>query len=235
MTAGAALTATGIGAVIGVPLIAHGADVAISGARSLVDGEYHRTFTSEYILQKGLGMSERSAEITDMIISFVGGIAKAGQAGLKALARSASKQPYTTAAIPDALGVTSPLGDITLDAGLSGAEKAATLTHEGVHRLLTPLGSGAFSSFRRSIGNWGYFKVDLFRWMEEGLAESAGQGSWLKGFRWINKVGPLPKPYGYSINVGKALVQGEILLFGEAGTIYGGYKLSHFLLGDKNK
>jgi hypothetical protein len=119
ISAGYALTATGLGAILGVPLILHGADTAISGLRSLADGENHRTFTSEYLLQKGLGLSKGGSEAVDTAIGFLGGVAKglmkAGQWGLKPLAKWASKQPYVEDFLPyKAVGHTSWGGKITI-------------------------------------------------------------------------------------------------------------------------
>ncbi|XHX76331.1 MAG: SpvB/TcaC N-terminal domain-containing protein [Stenomitos frigidus ULC029] len=76
---GAVLCATGIGCIIGAPLIAHGADNLQSGVRQVVSGEHVRTLTSEYLLEKGLGLSSTQAELVDAAISIGSGVALGGR------------------------------------------------------------------------------------------------------------------------------------------------------------
>ena len=183
---GAVLTATGIGAIIGVPLIAHGADVTQSGVRQLITGEPVRTFTSEYLLQKGLGLSERTSEWIDAGISIVAGFAQAARAGLTRLASNAR----ISAARGWSFGLTrnGALGETLIDGRIiinprtmAAGEFMPTFTHEGVHRLLTPLGSGTLTTARQGLKAWGYQYSNILRVTEETLAEAAATGSWWRG------------------------------------------------------
>ncbi|MGB0126249.1 MAG: hypothetical protein WBP72_01335, partial [Rhodocyclaceae bacterium] len=78
--------------------------------------------------------------------------------------------------------------------GLSGADLAETVSHEGVHRLLTPLGSGAVNSVRQNVAIWMYGHSRILRLAEEFIAESVATGSLIRGARlttgyWANSPG----------------------------------------------
>lgn len=232
ITAGAALCATVIGCIVGAPLVAHGVDVGISGVRSIISGEYTRTFTSKYLLEGALGLSEGTAEIVDTVISLAGGMVRLAQTGLSRLSNLASKQPWKYGQVPNnANGITSWGGEITIKNGLSGTQLVETVTHEGVHRLLAPIGTSRLAVARQGLKRWGAQHSDLLNFLEEGIAQSAATGSWVQGFRWVNQ--PVQR-MGYGITTPRMIAEGTGYVLGTAGLSYGAYKLSksYFSSGD---
>jgi RHS repeat-associated protein len=88
---GTATSWTGVGAVGGALVAAHGLDVAISGARQMVSGEDTSSFTSQAM--QAAGVSKGKADLVDAGVSIVGslgaGVAtKAAARGATALARA---------------------------------------------------------------------------------------------------------------------------------------------------
>lgn len=80
---GAALSATGLGAIIGVPLIALGADNVQSGVRQAVSGESTKSFLQLGL--EGTGLSESNAAIASLLVNLgvgvTAGLAQAGKLG----------------------------------------------------------------------------------------------------------------------------------------------------------
>ncbi len=122
--------------------------------------------------------------------ALIGNIAQIGytgaQLGLRALAARGAAHGSTATTSGSLLsssgnyGVTSSAGAITVDASLTGTQLTETLVHEGVHRLLTPLGTDALTVARQNLGAWGYSNSHLLRFTEELLAESAATGNILR-------------------------------------------------------
>lgn len=68
---GTTLSSTGLGAVVGVPVILHGADTFQAGMRQAMSGEEVDTYTSQGL--QGLGMSPQAANLVDAGIGLVAG------------------------------------------------------------------------------------------------------------------------------------------------------------------
>jgi hypothetical protein len=69
---GVLLVLGGAAAIVGGGLVmAHGADQAITGTWQIASGQVERSATSVHILQGGLGMSPRNAELADAAISIL--------------------------------------------------------------------------------------------------------------------------------------------------------------------
>ncbi len=171
---GASLCATGLGCALGAPLIAHGADTLQSGVRQMVSGQQVRTLTSENLLEKGLGLSRTSSEVLDATIALAAGFSQLLKTGFQRLYRAASAQPWRYGATGRALGLTSPSGNITIRTGLLGGQLSETVAHEGVHRLLTPLGTSFLTVARQNLRYWVYRHSHYLRLSEEFLAQSVG-------------------------------------------------------------
>jgi len=94
--------------------------------------------------------------------------------------------PYARAVMTD-LGGTSASGAITMAQRLvpGSSQFMTTLMHEGTHRFFTPLGNSALARFRQNIGHSAYWKSQLLRFTEEGLAQTVGSGTFRSGFGWI--------------------------------------------------
>lgn len=208
---GALTLATGGGALIvatGVMTIGAGAIMA-GGSAGLMAASYSGYTTAEddarvmgYLDDVGIVGStpfgavggaigyavggRRGMRIGGMIGGITQGIYTIGQAGLRGLAATGGKAPYTFGATGTALGTTDAAGNIVIQNGLSGTQLTQTVIHEGVHRFFTPLGTGSVATLRQSIGMWGYQNSHLLRFLEEGLAQSAATGSYATGFRWIS-------------------------------------------------
>jgi RHS repeat-associated protein len=179
---------------------------------SLVGGTAGLAVGGEAGLQKGAligGLSELAITGT--------------QLGLSMLARRAAAQPYILGTtLPAAYGTTTFAGQITIDASLTGTQFAETLTHEGVHRLLTPLGTDALSVARQNFGQWFYFNSQLLKFGEEGLAQSAARGSLMEGYRWISSPAMMS---GYQLSMPRILLEGGLYLGTVGAAAYGGYQL----------
>ena len=81
--------------------------------------------------------------------------------------------PYTAGATGGALGLTSGLGQITIQAGLTGRVLVQTLRHEWVHRILSPLyGPTWLRALRARWVMSSYNRFPFMRFLEEFLAES---------------------------------------------------------------
>lgn len=81
---GGATSWTGVGAVAGAVVAAHGVDQIQAGLREAVSGEQVDSVTSEYILQKGLKLSRPSANGVDAVFSIAGSVsASAITTGIK--------------------------------------------------------------------------------------------------------------------------------------------------------
>ena len=97
---GAAMAATGVGAVPGAVLIAHGADTAVAGARGMYSGETKQTLTKQAVT--AATGSEMAGTVADVAIPLVagigGGIAVArGQAAKKAAQKVAAAEAEAAA------------------------------------------------------------------------------------------------------------------------------------------
>jgi hypothetical protein len=97
------------------------------------------------------------------------------------------------------------------------------LTHEGVHRFLSPRG-GFLAGFRAGAKEWFYENSHLLRYMEEAWAETAASGL-RAGLRY-----PFQHPYG--LKGYRLVLEGA----GALGAGYGGYRLTDSLFGsDRDK
>lgn len=142
------------------------------------------------------------------------------------LGKIAGKQPYKFGnAGAGALGSTAKEGSITIRTGLSGSQLGETVRHEGLHRLLTPLGTDSLTVARQDAGMWAYTNIASLRYLEEGLAQSVGTGSFGTGFKWITS---MRGPAGYNISIPIAIGQGLAYIAGLGALFYGGARLSPF-------
>jgi hypothetical protein len=134
-------------------------------------------------------------------------------------AERALKLPATDASLigTTKLGYTTPQGNVFLRPGLTRAEQAYVLRHEGVHVFFTPKGSGPLATFRQNLGQFGYDNFQLLRFTEEAIAETHASGSLLQGLRH-----PLVNPYG--ITPGGLLMEGGVVGGGLFGAGYLGYQ-----------
>jgi len=225
---GLALCSTGIGCVVGALIVAHGVDQMIASGRSIIDGEYHRSFTSEYLLEKGLGFSQTGAEIGDMALSMAGGAVKvaqkAGQWALKPLIKYALKQPWEYGYAEGGGAITNWAGKIVIETGTEGQALLNARIHEGVHRFLIPLGEDAFTVARQNLRKWGYQKIQFLKWSEELITHSAEFGSYQKGYEFL-KI-PMVSRGVYGLNYNVVIGQGIGIGLGYTGLFFGTLKLS---------
>ncbi len=82
---------------------------------------------------------------------------------------------------PRDFGGTYPHGEIIIRPGLSPTEFAETLRHEAAHRFLIPRGEGGVTSFRQRARVLFYKNSVAMRLLEEGVAETYGTRSLLRG------------------------------------------------------
>ena len=225
---GWALCSTGVGCAVGGFIIAHGIDQGIAGGRSLIDGDAHRSFTSEYLLQKGLGFSETGAEIGDMALSMVGGavkvVQKSAQWAMKPLVRAALRQPWEYGSAGGAGGITNWAGKITIPYGTVGKELYNARVHEGFHALLSVAGEDALSLARQGAKKWGYQNVQFVRWLEEFGAHSLEFGSFKEGYEFLKF--PYVRDAIYGLNYKVVAAQGIGIGVGYTGLFFGTLKLS---------
>lgn len=116
-------------------------------------------------------------------------------------------------------------GNIKIQKGLSGQKFKETLRHELVHRFLTPR-SGPLKELRQKIRWQVYDKSNLFRFIEEAIAETYGTKSITKGLAFPIKAG-----YMTTNNLLKeGAIAGGIL-----GILGGGTYIGYKFLNEKHK
>jgi RHS repeat-associated protein len=116
-------------------------------------------------------------------------------------------------------GLCTPTGKIFINESLRGTPQfAKTLSHEGVHRWLTPT-SGPLLEFRQGIKQTAYWNSHLLRYTEESLAEGIATRSPLKGLAF----GFHP---AYGINKLNLAVEAGLV-----GTVLSGYLMEGYLGG----
>jgi RHS repeat-associated protein len=127
--------------------------------------------------------------------------------------------PWTYGSTGSALGFTTREGDIIIHWSLKPGTKLfdETLTHEGVHRFLTPL-RGPLLEFRRDAMEWFYENSHLLKYTEEVWAHTKGTGSFLQGL--VRAYHP-----GYGINLGRLAIEGGLYSYGLHLSYEGGQSL----------
>jgi len=80
-------------------------------------------------------------------------------------------------------GYTTANGDVFLRPGLSRAQQAATLRHEGVHSFLSVADSAPLAGLRQNVGVGAYSNSSFFNAAEEIIAEGIASGSLRQGWR----------------------------------------------------
>ena len=174
---------TGAGPVLGGLLAAHGIDTASTGLLELTTGKERRTLTSQAIGK--ITGSETAGEVIDTGAGFLGGITGALARVTKGF-RSIRipkrwKREWRFGELdPHVLGSTDPIGNITIQRGLTGEELRQTLDHERVHRFFSPF-QGIFAKVRAQLNIAGYGNSQLLRFTEEAIAEGYSTGSLRKG------------------------------------------------------
>ncbi|WCJ60440.1 hypothetical protein NXS98_04725 [Fontisphaera persica] len=143
-------------------------------------------------------------------------------AKLSETAERALKLPATDASLigTTKLGYTTPQGKVFLRPGLTHAEQAYVLRHEGIQVFFTPKGGGALATFRQNLGQFAYDNSQLLRFAEEAIAETRASGSLLQGLRH-----PLVNPYGITpggLLLESGLVGGGLFVAGYLGYEWGG-------------
>ena len=182
-TIGIGSAPTGAGPVLGGLLAAHGLDTASAGLIELTTGRERQTVTAKAL--SNLTGSETAGEVIDTGVGFLGGFAGAfarvtnGFRKLRIPKRWQREWRFGELE-PNVLGSTDPIGNITIQRGLSGAELRQTLDHERVHRFFSPF-QGAFAKLRAQFNIAGYNNSQLLRFTEEAIAEGYSTGSVQKG------------------------------------------------------
>jgi len=121
------------------------------------------------------------------------------------------------------MGHTLPNGDIFLRPGMTVAEETFALSHESVHSYLSVRGSGRIGDFRRALGMWGYNESAVLRYTEEAMAQGYATNSLLKALKF-----PIAKGY---VTGTRLAIEGIGLGVGYGGSLYGSYRLGHYLGG----
>jgi hypothetical protein len=128
-------------------------------------------------------------------------------------------------------GYTTPTGEVFLQPGLSRAEQASTLRHEGVHVYFTPKGSGPIATVRQNLGQAGYDNSALLQGVEEFIAESHATGSLRQG--WAHAFSGAYDTPLYRVTPLTAGAELTVYIGGVAAAGYGGYKIGQSIFGDK--
>ena len=129
------------------------------------------------------------------------------------------------------LGYTTANGDIFLQPGLTRAQQASTLRHEGVHSFLSVADDAPLGALRQRAGIGAYNNSAFFNATEEILAEGIASGSLRQGVRhafngaYKVRSGRVVTPlnFGFELGVGAT---------GLGALGYGGYELGNWLFGD---
>jgi RHS repeat-associated protein len=184
-----------------------------------IEGKYQRPFAEKPLVQTASPIDFLGWPL--LRTAFGGAI----NLGLRALAKRASSQPwqYGTLSDPKFLGETSPSGNILIRHGLSGTKLSETVTHEGVHRLLTPLGKSASTVARQNFGIQSYQNSKLILFIEEGLAQSTAKGSLQQGFGWIKSFSGTGAYHNF--NMARVYIEGALYVGATGGASYGTYQL----------
>ncbi|HUT08938.1 MAG TPA: hypothetical protein VMY42_00435 [Thermoguttaceae bacterium] len=127
-------------------------------------------------------------------------------------------------------GYTTVNGDIFLQPGLSRAQQAATLRHEGVHSFLSVADDAPLAGLRQRVGIGAYNNSAFFNATEEIFAESIASGSLRQGIRhafngaYTVRGGTVVTPlnFGFELGVGAT----GLGAFG-----YGAYEFRDWILG----
>jgi RHS repeat-associated protein len=136
---GAATSWTGVGAVGGAFVAAHGTDVAISGFRQLISGEDTSSLTSQGL--QAAGVSKSKADVIDSGVSFVGSVgagfaASAIKSAARAAARVAAEDAASEASrlasrVDELHGVLDPIAQNSRTTAVMSTEEGADILASG--------------------------------------------------------------------------------------------------------
>ncbi len=142
MKVGAALSSTGVGAVVGVPLVVHGADNVATGGTKVITGEEQRTLTSQAIstAAEACGASTETAQtIGEIADNTITAAATLGPTAAKSAANAISKSISKSATASNAAAKTPQV--VTNRLNGKAAEKAVMEATGGKPKTFqTPLG-----------------------------------------------------------------------------------------------
>lgn len=119
------------------------------------------------------------------------------------------------ASLPAGAGWTDKYGNVGISPRGTRVDRALAHAHESVHSFLSPKAMNRFREFRANLSMAAYQKSEMFRFLEEALAETFAQVK-------VNGLRALPEGLSFPFRNGYVTVSGTVRE-GAAGTIvYGG-------------
>jgi len=120
-------------------------------------------------------------------------------------------------------GYTLANGQTFIQPGLSAAEEATTIAHEGVHSVLSVADDAVLATARQSLRMWGYNNSALLNATEETIAETYATGSLSQGLAHAFN-GAYTLANGSVVTPGLALGEAALGTTVIAGAGYGAYE-----------